>query len=87
MFNYQQYLNRYQIPDQQAQTFASILGSLPHSTSQTGSSTQMSYSNPLMGLAGLGLGLGSLGTGGGSTLFGGAMTSLFPSLFGQQKAA
>jgi hypothetical protein len=88
MFNYQQYLNQYQIPDQQAQTFASILGSLPHSTSQTGQSTQMSYSNPLLGLAGLGLGLGSLGTGGGATLGGSALSSLgsfLPMLFSDRR--
>jgi hypothetical protein len=76
MFNYQQYMNQYQIPDQQAQTFASILGALPHSTSQTGQQTQMSYSNPLMGLGGLGLGLASLGTGGGATLGGAALSGL-----------
>jgi hypothetical protein len=76
MFNYQQYLNQYQIPDQQATTFASILGSLPHGQTQTGQQTQMSYSNPLMGLGGLGLGLASLGTGGGSTLGGSALSGL-----------
>ena len=74
MFNYQQYLNQYQIPDQQAQTFASIIGALPHSTSQTGQSTQMSYSNPLMGLAGLGLGLGSLGMPGSTNAAGQAVS-------------
>ena len=55
LFGYQNYLNQYQIPDQQASTFASILGSLPHSTSQTGTTQGNVYSNGLLGAAGLGL--------------------------------
>lgn len=74
-FGYNQYLNQFQLPDQQAQAFASILGSLPHSTTQTGQTSSMAYSNPLMGLAGLGLGIAGLGTGGGATLGGTALSS------------
>lgn len=85
LFNYQQYLNSYQIPDQQAQTFASILGSLPHDTSQSGTSTQQSYSNPLLGALGLGLGVAGLGTGGGSTLGGSALKGMANKGGGQSK--
>lgn len=74
MFNYQQYMNGYQIPDQQASTFASILGSLPHNTNTTGTTTGTSYSNGLLGAAGLGLGVAGLGTGGGATLGGSALS-------------
>lgn len=56
-FNWQQYLEGYQIPDTQAQTFASILGALPHDTTGTSTTQSQMYTNPLMqaaGLAGLG---------------------------------
>jgi hypothetical protein len=76
LFQYQNWMNNMQMPGQMLAQQAGILGSLPHDTSQTGQSTQMSYSNPLMGLAGLGLGIGSLGTGGGATLGGSALTGL-----------
>lgn len=84
LFNYQQYLNQFQIPDTQAQTYASILGSLPHNTTGNSTQTGTSYSSPLMGLAGLGISamgipgvgagigglFGSLGGGGGGSSFG-----------------
>ena len=85
LFQYQNWMNNLTMPGQLLGQQAGILGSLPHDTSQTGQSTQMSYSNPLMGLAGLGLGLGSLGMGGGTTLGGGLISGLFPSLFGKQQ--
>lgn len=75
-FNYQQWMNNLQMPGQLLGQQASILGSLPHDTSTTGTQTQQSYSNPLMGLAGLGLGIGSMGTGGGATLGGSALSGL-----------
>jgi hypothetical protein len=83
-FAYQNWLSQYQIPESINQSFASVLGALPHDTSQTGQQTQMSYSNPLMGLAGLGLGLGTMGMTGGGSLGGNLISGLFPSLFGQQ---
>lgn len=76
MFNYQQYLNSMQIPDQQASTFASILGSLPHNTSSQGTTTGNTYTNGALGAAGLGLGIAGLGTGGGATLGGSALSGL-----------
>jgi hypothetical protein len=76
MFGYQNYLNQYQIPDQQASTFASILGSLPHNTTQTGTTQGTVYTNGLLGAAGLGLGLAQLGTGQGTTLGGSALSGL-----------
>jgi hypothetical protein len=86
LFQYQNWMNNMQMPGQMLAQQAGILGSLPHDTSQTGQSTQMSYSNPLMGLAGLGLGLGSFGLPGttnaagqavaGGTLGGSALSSL-----------
>lgn len=75
-FNYQQYLNSMQLPDQQAQAFASILGSLPHDTTSNGTQTSNVYSNVGLGAAGLGLGLAGLGTGGGTTLGGSALSGL-----------
>lgn len=80
LFNYQQYLNQYQIPDTQAQTFASVLGSLPHDTSGTATTTGTAYSNPLMGLLGAGLSIGGLPVAGGGSLGGNALTSLFAAL-------
>lgn len=77
MFGYQQFLNQYQIPDTQAQTFASILGALPHSTSQTGTTTGNVYTNGLLGALGLGTSIAGLGTGGGATLGGSALSGLF----------
>lgn len=56
-FNWQQYLEGYQIPDTQATTFASILGALPHDTTGTSTTQSQMYTNPLMQAAGLGLGL------------------------------
>lgn len=76
MFGYQNWLNNMQMPGQLLAQQASILGGLPHGQTQTGQSTQMSYSNPLMQLGGLGLGLASLGTGGGGTLGGSALSGL-----------
>lgn len=59
-FDYNQYLQGYQIPDTQYSTLASILGSLPHD-STAGSTTQSQiYTNPFLSLAGLGLGVGAL---------------------------
>lgn len=72
LFQYQNWMNNMQMPGQMLAQQAGILGSLPHDTSQTGQSTQMSYSNPLMQLAGLGLGIGSMGMGGGMGTVGGA---------------
>lgn len=60
MFGYQNYLNQYQIPDQQASTFASILGSLPHNTNTTGTTQGTVYTNPLATLGGIGLGAAAL---------------------------
>jgi hypothetical protein len=79
MFGYQQFLNQYQIPDTQAQTFASILGALPHSTTQTGTTTGNVYTNGLLGALGLGASIAGLGTGGGATLGGSAISNLFGS--------
>jgi hypothetical protein len=76
MFGYQQFLNQYQIPDTQAQTFASILGALPHSTSQTGTTTGNVYTNGLLGALGLGTAIAGLGTGGGATLGGSALSGM-----------
>ena len=75
-FQYQQWLNNMQMPGQLLAQQAQILGGLPHGQTQTGTQTQQSYSNPLMGLAGLGLGIGSMGTGGGATLGGSALSGL-----------
>jgi hypothetical protein len=75
-FQYQQWLNNLQMPGQLLGQQASILGGLPHGQTQTGQQTQQSYSNPLMGLAGLGLGLGSMGIPGGGTLGGSALMGL-----------
>jgi hypothetical protein len=75
MFPYQQYLNQFQIPENILQARAGALGSLPHSTTQTGQMTGTAYSNPLAtalgfsSLLGSG-GMGSLGTGMGSALGG-----------------
>ena len=85
-FQYQQWLNNMQMPGQLLAQQAGILGGLPHGQTQTGTSTQTSYSNPLMQLAGLGLGIGSMGIPGGGSLFGGFMGSQFPGLFGRQQA-
>src|SRR5580704_12189846 len=60
MFNYQNYLNQYQIPDQQASTFASILGSLPHNTTQTGNTQGNVYTNGLATAGGAALGAAAL---------------------------
>jgi hypothetical protein len=76
MFNYQQWLNNMQMPGQLLQQQASILGGLPHGGTQTGQTSQMSYSNPLLQLGGLGLGIGSLGIPGGGTLGGSAIMGL-----------
>jgi hypothetical protein len=71
MFNYQNWMNQFQIPENIASTFGGVLGSLPHSTSQTGTMTGTAYSNPLSSALGLGAlfqglggasGLGSLGS-------------------------
>jgi hypothetical protein len=80
MFNYQKWMNDMTMPGQMLGQQASILGGLPHGQTQTGTSSQMSYSNPLMGLAGLGLGIGSMGIPGGGTLGGSALSSLGSSL-------
>jgi len=77
MFGYQKWLNDMQMPGQLLAQQAGILGGLPHGQTQTGQQSQMSYSNPLMGLGGLGLGLASLGTGGGATLGGSALSGLW----------
>jgi hypothetical protein len=83
MFGYQQFLNQYQIPDTQAQTFASILGALPHSTSQTGTTTGNVYTNGLLGALGLGTSIAGLGLPGtaagvsGGTLGGAGLSALF----------
>ena len=82
MFNYQKWINDMTMPGQMLQQQASILGGLPHGGQTTGQETQMSYSNPWAGLAGLGLGLAGMGTGGGATLGGSALSGLFGSLFG-----
>jgi Chaperone of endosialidase len=76
MFNYQNWMNNLQMPGQLLAQQAGILGSLPHDTTQTGSQSQMSYSNPLMQLGGLGLGLAGLGMGNGNTLGGSALSGM-----------
>lgn len=76
LFNYDQYLKQFQIPDQQATTFASILGSLPHDTSGTSTTTGTAYSNPLMGLAGMGMSIAGLPVAGGGSLGGNFLSSL-----------
>ena len=76
MFDYQKWMNNMTMPGQMLGQQASILGGLPYGDTTTGQQTQTSYSNPLMGLAGLGLGIGSLGMGGGSTLGGSLLARL-----------
>lgn len=76
-FNYQKWLNDMQMPGSMLQQQASILGGLPHGGQTQGQESQMSYSNPWMGLAGLGLGIAGMGIPGGGTLGGSALMSLF----------
>lgn len=75
-FDYQKYMNGYQIPDQQASTFAGILGSLPHDTTGNQTTTGNVYSNGLLGALGLGTSIAGLGMGGGKTLGGSAISGL-----------
>lgn len=77
LFNYQNYLNSYQIPDQQATTLASILGSLPHDTTGNSATTGTAYSNPFMGIAGLGLAAAGMPAAGGGSLGGNFLSGLF----------
>lgn len=74
-FNYNQYLEGYQIPDTQASTFASILGSMPYSTTGTSQTTGNVYTNGLTGLLGLGLSIGAMPVTGGGSLLGNFLTS------------
>ena len=45
LFDFQKYLNQFQLPESILQAQAGALGSLPHSTTQTGTTTGTAYSN------------------------------------------
>jgi hypothetical protein len=76
---YNAYNNNYLLPLQLLQGGAGALGSLPHDTSMTGTSTTPYTSNWGMGLAGLGLGIMGLPMGGGMSLGGSLIGGLMKS--------
>jgi hypothetical protein len=73
-FNVGQYQQQYQSQYQQMQALAQMLGTVPHNTS--GTSTTTSYTNPWMQLAGLGVQAAGAFASGGTSLMPGLLSNV-----------